>query len=75
MSTFYYRKKYKKEQTLAVRCDRCGTALYTERTGQEFPEHITVDARQAGWKHIKGFGGWSDYCPHCGADMRGDNNV
>ena len=65
MSSFYYHKPYDDEPKLAVRCDGCKTALFTDAEGQDFPEHITVYARAVGWKHIKEENKWKDYCPEC----------
>lgn len=65
MSSFTYSKPYDKEPKYAVRCDACKRVLFTDREGQEFPAHITEDARNAGWKHVKENGKWKDYCPEC----------
>ena len=60
MSTFYYGYSIEySSMYLGVRCDICGNALYTRRTGQEFPEHVTIDARSAGWEH-KNHDGYGD---------------
>lgn len=53
------------DNKLGVVCDICLHRLYTERTGQEFPYHITEDARSKGWTHRKENGEWMDYCPKC----------
>jgi hypothetical protein len=75
MSSFYYKKNslYDNEPRLAVRCDGCKAVLFTDVEGQCFPEHITIDARNAGWKHLKESGKWKDYCPECDAYMRQKN--
>ena len=67
MSTFYYGYSIEYSSAyLGVCCDICGNALYTRRTGQEFPEHVTIDARSAGWEHKKiSPTAWEDYCPKC----------
>lgn len=44
--------------------------LYTKRTGQEFPEHITKDARATGWEHKKASSNWKDFCPECAEELR-----
>ncbi len=64
MSTFRYGCG---EGLLGVRCDGCGLRLRTEKTGQEFPGHITETARSVGWEHIK-LDKWIDYCPDCSAE-------
>ena len=69
MSTFYYHDDYG-ETLLGVRCNVCGKKLYTERTGQEFPEHITRDARAAGWEHKKVSSHWKDFCTECAEEIR-----
>lgn len=68
MATFYYHDYG--EALLGVRCDVCGNKLYTKRTGQEFPEHITKDARAAGWEHKKASSHWKDFCPECAEEIR-----
>lgn len=70
MSSFTYTKRYDREPKYAVRCDSCKIALFTDREGQEFPLHITQDAKQAGWKHYRENGKWVDYCPECEAYKR-----
>jgi hypothetical protein len=68
MASFYYNST---EPMLGVRCDICGNTLLTERTGQEFPEHITVEARQAGWLHRKANNcTWHDICPECAKEIQ-----
>ena len=62
MSTFYY---IKDRPYLALQCDICGETLQTLRTGYEFPEHKTIDGRNAGWKYEKVGNDWKDYCPEC----------
>lgn len=70
MSSFYY-KWNEKEPKLAVRCDGCKKALFTNYTGQEFPLHITEQARTEGWTHRKiSATKWVDYCPECEAYAR-----
>lgn len=72
MATFYYGHAIEYDSPyLGVRCDICGNALHTLRTGQEFPQHITVDARQAGWNHKKvSSTTWKDFCPQCVEEIR-----
>ena len=60
MASFHYG-----DNQLGVVCDMCLHRLYTDRTGQEFPYHITKDARSQGWLHRKESGEWLDYCPKC----------
>lgn len=60
MASFHY-----EDNQLGVVCDMCLHRLYTDRTGQEFPYHITNDAIKQGWMHRKGSGEWLDYCPKC----------
>lgn len=70
MSSFTYNRRWDEEPRYAVRCDGCGKALFTDRTGFEFPAHITEDARRAGWAHPKEGQKWRDYCPDCEAYRR-----
>ena len=70
MSSFYYYKPHENEPKLAVKCDLCGAALFTDCEGQDFPEHITIVARAAGWAHKKEIRKWKDYCPDCVSYMR-----
>ena len=67
MATFYYGGCG--EKLLGVRYDVCGKKLYTQRTGQEFPEHITKDARATGWEHNKSSSNWKDFCPECAEEL------
>jgi hypothetical protein len=65
MSTFRYNDPVRLDPLLGVKCDMCGSRIYTQRSGQEFPFHITVDARSAGWEHKKENSNWRDYCQKC----------
>jgi hypothetical protein len=72
MSSFYYnpRRVNDHEPRLAVRCDYCSNVLWTDVEGQCFPQHITVDAKEAGWLHLKSGSKWVDICPECSAYKR-----
>ena len=70
MATFRYN-----DNLLGVVCDKCLHRLYTERTGQEFPFHITIDARELGWYHGKEQGEWMDYCPKCIEYMKNKRRI
>lgn len=69
MATFYWHDN-SLDTLYGVRCDVCGKKLYTKRTGQEFPEHITKDARATGWEHKKTSSNWKDFCPECAEELR-----
>ena len=53
------------EICIAVKCDICGSVLWTEITGQEFGRHIRV-AREHGWEHRRDKDWiWTDMCDEC----------
>ena len=67
MSSFYYNRGFNEEPALAVRCDGCGDVLYTDVVGQAFPDHIRINAKEAGWVNRKMNGKWVQLCPTCKA--------